>query len=65
MGKPRTIHKYYVKVGNRIVHVGTTDDLERKEKEHKKTWPNGKIVKVGRRTTEEAAKKWKEKKGQS
>jgi hypothetical protein len=31
MAKPRNTHKYHFKVGNKIVHSGITDDLERRE----------------------------------
>ncbi len=62
MGKTRDTYKYYFKKGNRIVHGGITDDLERREQEHKQRWPNGHIFQVGRRTTEDAAREWEEKK---
>jgi len=54
----RDYFKYDFKVGNRIVHSGITKDLNRRELEHRVKWPHGHIVKVGRRTTEKAAKKW-------
>jgi predicted GIY-YIG superfamily endonuclease len=60
MSKKRTTYKYDFKVGNKIVHSGITKDLERREQEHQQRWPNGHIVKVGRATTEEAARKWEE-----
>lgn len=63
MSKPRDAYKYYFKVGIKIVHGGITNDLERREQEHKQKWPKGHIVKVGRKTTEKAAKKWEKKKG--
>ena len=63
MGKPRDTYKYYFKKGNRIVHGGITDDLERREQEHKQRWPNGHIFQAGRRTTEDAAREWEKKKG--
>ena len=63
MGKTRDTYKYYFKKGNRIVHGGITDDLERREQEHKQSWPNGHIFQVGRRTTEDAAREWEQKKG--
>ena len=59
----RDTYKYYFKVGNKIVHGGITDDLERREQEHQQKWHNGHIKQVGRRTTEEAARKWEEEKG--
>ena len=63
MAKPRDTYKYHLKVGNKIVHGGITDDLERREKEHQQKWPNGHIKQVGRRTTEEAAREWEKEKG--
>ena len=49
MSKPRDTCKYYVKIGNKIVHGGITSDLDRREQEHKQKWPNGHIFKVGRK----------------
>jgi predicted GIY-YIG superfamily endonuclease len=63
--KSRDTYKYQFKMGNKIVHGGITDDLERREIEHQKEWPKGHIVQVGRKTTEEAAKEWEDKKGYS
>ena len=39
----RDTFKYQFKVGNKIVHGGITDDLERREAEHQKKWPKGHI----------------------
>ena len=58
MAKSRDTYKYHFKVGNKIVHSGITDDLERREQEHQQKWLNGHIKQVGRRTTEEAAREW-------
>jgi len=58
MAKSKDTFKYYFKVGNKIVHGGITNDLERREQEHQQKWPKGHIYKVGHRTTEEAARKW-------
>ena len=63
MGKRRNTYKYNFKIGNKIVHGGITDDLERREEEHQQKWPKGHITQVGRRTTEEAAREWEEEKG--
>jgi hypothetical protein len=65
MGKPREMYKYHFKVGNKIVHGGITNDLDRREGEHHQTWPDGHIRQVGRRTTEEAARDWESQKGYS
>ena len=63
MGKPRDTYKYQFKVGNKTVHGGITNDLERREQEHKQTWAKGHIVQVGRCTTEEGARNWEKDKG--
>jgi len=63
MGKQRDTYKYYFKIGNKIVHGGITDDLDRREAEHQQKWPSGHITQVGRRTTEEAAREWEKEKG--
>ena len=58
MAKSRDTFKYQFKIGNKIVHGGMTNDLDRREKEHQQKWPEGHIKQVGRRTTEEAARDW-------
>lgn len=63
MAKPQNTYKYHFKVGNKIKHGGITDDLERREMEHQQNWPKGHIKQVGRKTTEEVAREWEEKKG--
>ena len=63
MTKRRDTYKYYFKVGNKIVHGGITNDLERREQQHQQKWPKGHISQVGHRTTEEAARKWEDEKG--
>ncbi len=59
----RDTKKYQFKVGNTIKHGGITNDLDRREAEHKQKWPSGHITQVGRATTEEAARAWEKKKG--
>ena len=63
VGKARDTYKYQFKQGNKIVHGGLTNDLDRREAEHRQQWPSGHIKQVGRRTTEEAARNWEKKKG--
>ena len=58
MVKARDTFKYHFKVGNKIVHRGVTNDLDRREGEHRERWPNGKITQVGRKTTRPAALDW-------
>jgi len=54
----RDTYKYHFKQGNRIQHRGITDDLERREQEHERTFGSGHIVHIGKRTTREAAERW-------
>ena len=66
----RDTYKYYFKIGNLIVHCGITDDLARREGEHKNSgrcaihnnvryyWSNGHIVQEGNITTRESALQW-------
>ena len=63
MASSRDTYKYHQKIGNKIVHGGITNDLERREAEHQQEWPKSHIKKVGRRTTEEAAREWEKKMG--
>ncbi len=63
MAKPRDTFKYQFKVGNKVMHGGITKDLERREAEHQQDWPKGHIKQVGRKTSEEAARKWETEKG--
>ena len=57
----RDTYKYHFKTGNKIVHSGKTNDLDRREEEHKQKWPKGHIFQVGNKTTEEAAINWEQK----
>ena len=59
----RDTYKYYFKKGNKILHGGITNDLERREEEHKQKWPTGHIFQVGRKTSEEAARNWEKENG--
>lgn len=61
MGAPRNTHKYHFKRGNKILHTGITNDLERREQEHQRDIdPAGHISQVGRRTTRGAANDWED-----
>lgn len=51
-------YKYQLKVGGKIVYRGVTNDLTRREQEHKATWPGSQIKQIGRKTTRDAALKW-------
>ena len=63
MSSNRDTFKYHFKIGNKVVHGGITNDLDRREEEHQQKWPSGHITQVGRRTTEDAARKWEEDEG--
>lgn len=56
----RDTYKYHFKMGNKIVHTGITNDLERREAEHQQErgWSGGHIKQVGYRTTRENALAW-------
>ena len=56
--KPRDYYRYHFKIGNTIMHSGITQDLARRESEHKGRWPTGHIAKVGPTVTEETAREW-------
>jgi len=58
MSKPRDTYKYHQKIGNKVVHRGITNDLDRREQEHQQKWPVSHIDKVGNKTTREAGLKW-------
>ncbi len=59
----RDTFKYQQKIGNKIMHGGITNDLERREQEHQQDWPKSHITQIGRRTTEDAARQWEKDKG--
>ena len=55
----RDTYKYHFKRGNKILHTGITNDLERREREHKQKYgENGHIKKVGIATTRISALQW-------
>ncbi len=55
----RDTYKYHFKQGNRIVHTGITNDLDRREREHKQNYgDSGHIKQVGHKTTRDAALNW-------
>ena len=59
MIEKRDTYKYYFKRGKKILYAGITDDLERREKEHKNNIDKrGHIYQVGGITTRDAAQKW-------
>ena len=57
----RDTYKYHFKDGNKILHTGITNDLDRREKEHQRDIDSdGHIFQVGNRTTRDAAKDWED-----
>lgn len=57
----RTAYRYHFKRGNKILHTGITNNLERKEFELQQEYGEGTHIKqVGLRTTVESAFHWKE-----
>lgn len=57
----RDTSKYHFKRGNKILHTGITNDLERREQEHQQELdPKGHISKVGNKTTRAGAKAWED-----
>lgn len=54
----RDTYKYHFKIGKKVVYRGITNDLKRREIEHKTRWNTGKIEKIGRKTTRERALDW-------
>lgn len=63
-------YKYYFKIGNLRVHCGITNNLSRRENEHRNSgryttyngkryyWTNGHILQVGYITTRQSAMIW-------
>lgn len=61
MANRRDTYKYYLKKKRKTVHVGITNDLERREQEHQEEFgKNVRIEQQGRRTTREAALNWED-----
>ncbi len=60
MATYRDTYQYHFKMGNKIVHTGITNDIDRREVEHKRKYgqSKGHITQVGLRTTHDAAFEW-------
>lgn len=55
----RNTYKYHFKQGNKVIHTGITNDIDRREHEHQRDYGDGgRIQKVGYATTLDAALKW-------
>lgn len=53
-----TTYRYRFVVGSRVVHRGITTDLKRREREHQRRWPEGRIEAVGGPTSHTEAWEW-------
>lgn len=51
-------YRYRFWVGSRVVYRGITTDLERREREHRHRWPEGRIEAIGRPTSHAKAWEW-------
>ena len=60
MSVKRNTYNYYLKEGNKFVHVGITNNLERRDAEHRQGRSGIHIYKVGSRATRLAALEWEE-----
>ena len=58
----RDTYRYQFKDGNRIVHVGITNDLDRRESEHQAAsgYENGHITQQGPAVTRDSAERWEQ-----
>ena len=54
----RDTYTYIFYVGRRISHRGITNDPDRREREHQRLYPDGRLVVVGRAKTYEGAVNW-------
>ena len=56
--EPRDTFRYQFKDGNKILHRGITNDLDRRETEHQQEWPEGHIEQIGPTVTRDGGLKW-------
>ncbi|WP_367391882.1 hypothetical protein [Lewinella sp. LCG006] len=55
----RNTNRYHIKCGNKILHRGITNDLERRHKEHRQRYGGDVIiVKIGPKVSRESALRW-------
>ena len=58
----RDTYKYHLKRGNKVIRSGITNDLDRREKEHRQNYGTEvHIQRVGNQTTREGAREWEKK----
>ena len=55
---PVKTYRYRFKVDGRVIHHGITNDLRRREREHRQRWPDGAIEQVGQPTSHRDAWEW-------
>ena len=58
MSTNRDTYRYHFIVNDEVVHRNITKDLNRREKELQRGWPNGKMKQIRGKTTFEAAGEW-------
>lgn len=58
MYQEKSIYRYFLKEGDKIVYAGVTNDIERRTKEHKEENAQCSVVRVGDRVTQYEAVKW-------
>ena len=58
MDNSKNTYKYVLKVDGKIVYRGVTNDLKRRQAEHRVRWPDGQVQRVGEKTTMEQALNW-------
>ncbi len=56
----RDMHKYELKDGKKVVYVGITDNPDGRTRQHEKDKNFSHMNVIGRKTTEEAARKWEQ-----
>ncbi len=57
----RNTYRYRLIVGDRTVYHGFTTDLQRREQEHRRRWPNARIEQIGEPTSHRDAWEWERK----
>ena len=56
--KPRNYYRYHFIWRGKVVHRGITNDLERRQIEHRLRWAGGRIKQIGPAVTHETALAW-------
>ena len=58
MTKKRNHSRYTLRQGRETVHVGITNDPDRREQEHQNQFPGSKLTVDGPKVTKDSAIKW-------